>query len=68
MSNPLFNSFAGRPDNMAGMVRQFQEFKKTFQGNPQQQVQQLLNTGRVTQAQYDQAVQMAKSLSSLLNG
>lgn len=67
MSNPLFNMMGNSQfGNMAGLVQQFQQFKSSFSGNPQQQVQQLLNSGRVTQAQYDQAVQQAKALQKML--
>lgn len=44
------------------ILQRFNEFKKTFQGDPKQQVQQLLDSGRVTKEQYDQAVQMANQL------
>lgn len=67
MSNPLFNLFGNSQfGNMAGMLQQFQQFKSTFQGDPKQQVQQLLNSGKVSQQQYDQAVQMARSLQKML--
>lgn len=67
MSNPLFNLFGnGQFGNMANLVKQFQQFKSTFQGNPQQQIQQLLNSGKISQQQYDQAVQQAKALQQIL--
>lgn len=67
MSNPLFSMFGGNQfGNMANLVQQFQQFKNTFKGNPQEQVQQLLNSGRISQQQYDQAVQQAKALQQML--
>lgn len=67
MANPLFDALGNSQfGNMAGMVQQFQQFKKTFQGNPQQQVQELLNSGKITQDQYNQAVQQAKALQKML--
>ena len=67
MGNPIFDMLGNSQfGNMAGMVQQFQQFKKTFQGNPQQQVQELLNSGKITQQQYDQAVQQAKALQKML--
>ena len=53
-------------NNMQNMMRSFQQFRQSFQGNPQQQVQQLLNSGRVTQQQYDQAVRMANQLKQMM--
>jgi len=53
----------GMPNNI---LQRFQQFRQTFQGDPRQQVQQLLNSGRVSQAQYNQAVQMAQQLQRLM--
>ena len=44
------------------MLMQFLNFRNSFRGNPQQMVQQMLNTGQITQAQYENAVQMAKQM------
>lgn len=70
MANPLFNMMGGGenalPGNMGQMVQQFQQFKSAFQGDPRQQVQALLNSGKVSQAQYNQAVQMANQLQKML--
>lgn len=67
MSNPLFNQM--QPQNQfAQMMQRFQQFRHTFQGDPRQQVQQLLNSGKVTQQQYDRAVQMAQQLQRMMGG
>jgi vancomycin permeability regulator SanA len=55
----------GNP-NIQNIIKQFQQFKKNFSGDPQQQIQQLLNSGKVSQQQYDQAVQMAKTLQNMM--
>lgn len=67
MSNPLFNALGGNmlPPNMANMIQQFQQFRNSFRGDPRQQVQQLLNSGKISQAQYNQAVQMANAFSQM---
>ena len=68
MSNPLFNLLGGSQlGNMAGLVQQFQQFRNSFRGDPRQQVQQMLNSGKISQQQYDQAVQQAKALQRMLN-
>lgn len=67
MANPLFNALGNSQfGNMAGMVQQFQRFRQNFTGDPKEQVQQLLNSGKISQAQYNQAVQMAQALQSML--
>lgn len=64
MSNPLFDMLGNSaPQNPAAqMIQQFREFQKSFRGDPRQQVQQLINSGRVSQQQYDSAVRMANDL------
>ena len=39
---------------------------KSKGGDPNQMIQQMLNSGRVTQAQYDQAVKMAQQIQGML--
>lgn len=60
MNNPLYQQF--NQNNPMQMIQKFQEFKNQFQGNPQQMVQQLLASGKMSQAQYNQLVQMANQL------
>ena len=65
MSNPLYQMMGQQiPQN--GLLQRFQQFQQMFRGDPRQQVQQLLNSGKVTQSQYNQAVQMAQQLRGLL--
>ena len=63
--NPLFQQM-NQPNNMQGIIKQFKQFKESFTGNTQQQIQQLLNSGKVSQAQYNRAVQIAQQLQQLL--
>ena len=60
--NPLYQQ-----TGQNNVMQRFLQFKQQFRGNPQEQVQQLLNSGRISQAQYDQAVNMANQLRSMLN-
>lgn len=59
--NPLFQQMQGN-----SLIERFKQFQQTFKGNPQQQVQQLLNTGRISQSQYNQAVQMAQQFQKMI--
>lgn len=65
--NPLYEQMKkqGGNNQMQNMMKQFEQFKKTFSGNPQEQVQQLLNSGKVSQAQYNNAVQMAQKFRKM---
>ena len=67
MSNPLFNLLGGQNPLQMIMAR-FQQFQNSFSGDPRQQVQQLLNSGKVNQQQYNQAVQMANQLQRMMGG
>lgn len=67
--NPLFNALGGGSPNLGNMtqlIQQFQQFKQTFRGDPRQQIQQMLNSGQVSQERYNQAVQLAQQLQGLL--
>lgn len=72
MSNPLFSMFGGMnnvPNNgMMNLVKQFMQFRQNFNGDPKQQIQNLLNSGKVTQEQYNRAVQMAQQLQRIMGG
>lgn len=50
---------------MQMMMQRFRQFQQTFQGDPRQQIQQLMNSGRVNQQQYNQAVQMANQFKGM---
>lgn len=65
MSNPLFNMMGGNQITNP-MLQQLMQFKNGFKGDPRQQVQQLLNSGKVSQSQYDQAVQMANQIQKMM--
>lgn len=68
--NPLFNILNGgmQPQNpMINMMTQLNQFRQTFQGNPKQQVQQLLNSGRMSQEQFNQLSQMATQIQNMMN-
>ena len=59
--NPLYEQM-----NSNNLLQRFMQFKQNFKGNPQEQVQQLLNSGRITQEQYNAAVQKAQMLQKML--
>lgn len=62
--NPLYSAMQN--SNQNNFFTQFEQFKKSFKGNPQEQVQELLRSGKVSQEQYNKAVQMANQLSQFL--
>ena len=67
MPNPLFQQLGGMSQNpMTQMLSEFQKFKQNFRGDPQQEVQKLLNSGKMTQQQYNQLQQMAMQMSQMM--
>lgn len=67
MANPIYAHMQNQmPQSGGNIFQQFMRFKNGFSGNAQAQVQQLLNSGKVTQAQYDAAVQQARNLQKML--
>lgn len=73
MSNPLYNAMGngnlpGPLGNVQQIMQRFNQFRQQFHGDPRAQVQQMLQSGQVSQQQYDQAVQMANRLQQMLGG
>lgn len=68
--NPLFNALGGAlptvDGGFGGMLAQLNQFKQSFQGNPQQEVQRLLATGQMTQQQYNQLAGMANQIMQFM--
>lgn len=62
--NNLYSLLGNNPAN--NVIQRFQQFQRTFRGDPKQQIQAMLNSGQITQAQFNGAVQMAKQLQGLL--
>lgn len=60
----MFNPFV----NMAQTMQQFQQFKQNFQGDPQQQIQQMLNSGQITQDQLNKIMPLAQQMYQMLGG
>ena len=52
--------------NAMNAVRQFQHFKNNFRGDPRQEVQRLLNSGQMTQEQFNQLHGLAQQFMQIL--
>ena len=71
MNNPLMGGMpqmGGGFGNIQQMMQRFQQFRQSFQGDPRQQVQQMLNSGQVSQEKYNQAYQMAQQFQKMMGG
>lgn len=71
MSNPLFNVLSGGMPQGNGpmqMIQQFMQFKQNFKGDPKEEVQKMLQSGRISQQQLNQVQQMAGQFQHMLKG
>lgn len=69
MANQLFNMLGNNnplPFNMQEITERLNQFKQSFTGDPKQQVQQLLNSGRMSQNQYNRLSQLATQIQNML--
>ena len=64
--NPLYQQMQPQENN--GILQRFQQFRQGFQGNPQQMIQQMMNSGQINQNQYNNAVQMAQRFQQMFKG
>lgn len=71
MNNPLMGGMprmGGPMGNIQQMMQRFQQFRQSFQGDPRQQVQEMLNSGKINQQQYNNAYQMAQQFQRMMGG
>lgn len=63
----MMNMGMGQNDpGFTNMVQRFNQWRQGFQGNPQQMVQQMLNSGQMTQQQFGQLQQMARQIMGMM--
>lgn len=71
MSNPLFNALGGNSggNNPMNMMQQFQKFMQDMKGkNPNEELNRLLQSGRINQQQLNDAQQMAQQMKGMFQG
>ena len=65
----MTNSILGNNNsinNFLSRINEFNNFKNNFKGNPQIEVQKLLQSGQITQQQFQQYAQLANLIRPLL--
>lgn len=72
MPNPIFQAFGAPPTGNDGgfgqLLARIREMKQTFRGDPREEVQKLLNSGRMSQAQLTQYQQIAQQIMQIMQG
>lgn len=71
MANPLYNLLGSAIQNtpmgnMMNMMQQFKQFRNSFKGDPKQQIQQLLDSGQMSQDQFNQLQQIARQFRQIM--
>ena len=67
MPNPIYNSL--NASQQPNMMQQFQAFMQQMQGqDPNALLNQLVSSGQVSQAQLNQAQQMARQMQGMFEG
>lgn len=62
--NPLYEQISRQPAN--DFMQRFQQFQKSIKGDPQQIVQQMLNSGKISQEQFNSAARMANQMMKFI--
>ena len=66
MANPLFD-ILGNQNPFQKLMHDAREFKKTFTGNPRAEVEKLLNSGQMSQNQFNEYMQIAQQVAQMMN-
>lgn len=64
MPNDLYNQLYGGSNNT--LISKLAEFKKNFTGDPKQVIQNMLNSGRITQDELNRLAQQANEIYKML--
>ena len=64
--NGFGNNRFGGFGNLTNLISQFNNFKQNFQGDPKQQVQNMINSEQMSQGQFNQLAQLATQFQNLL--
>ena len=66
MSNALYNQFGRQNNPFEQLAQQAREFQKQFKGSPRQEVERLLQTGAMTQNQFNQYSQIVQQVAPFM--
>lgn len=66
MSNSLYNAIGRQNNPLEQLAQQARDFRKQFPGNPRQEVERLLQTGAMSQAQFNQYSQIAQQVAQIM--
>lgn len=62
MANLLYENYGNLPNPISDLIRQAKDFKKSFNGSPKDEVQRLLNSGQMSQQEFNRLSQIARQV------
>lgn len=67
MANQLFQQYGNQGNNtITAFINQVKEIQKSFKGDPKEEVQKLLNSGQLSQSDFNKYAQMANQLMGFM--
>ena len=66
MANALFNALGNNNNPFANLIQQAKQMQQTFKGNPKAEVERLLKSGQMTQAQFNEYSQIANQITQMM--
>ncbi len=66
MSNSLFNQFGKQNNPLEQLAQQARDFRRQFSGNPRQEVERLLQTGAMSQSDFNRYSQIAQQVVQMM--
>ena len=66
MSNSLFNQFGRQNNPLEQLAQQARDFRRQFSGNPRQEVERLLQTGAMSQSDFNRYSQIAQQVVQMM--
>lgn len=66
MSNSLFDQFGRQNNPLEQLAQQAREFRRQFSGNPRQEVERLLQTGAMSQSDFNRYSQIAQQVVQMM--
>ena len=66
MANRLYNQFGRQNNPLEALAQQARDFRKQFSGNPRQEVERLLQTGAMSQQDFNRYSQIAQQVAQFM--
>ena len=66
MANSLFDQFGRQNNPLEQLAQQARDFRRQFSGNPRQEVERLLQTGAMSQQDFNRYSQIAQQVVQMI--